>query len=130
MIACFALPPDPESPMSPYPHQKPPPSWLPLMVLLAIAVLGWLIAVMADATGHAAALWFDLCTGLGLMLAAIGLYMFPYVIGRQRDVATSGALFVVNLLFGWTVLGWFGCLIWAACGATRAQDAFFRRPAV
>jgi hypothetical protein len=64
---------------------------------------------------------------LGLVLLA--LYFLPALIGARRRITASGALFFVNLLFGWTILGWFLCLIWAATGATRAQDAFYERAA-
>lgn len=65
--------------------------------------------------------------GMAIVLACIALYFLPAIIGGSRHIDASGALFLVNLLFGWTVLGWFLCLIWAGSGATRAQDAFFER---
>ena len=65
--------------------------------------------------------------GLAIALACIAFYFLPAIIGGKRRINASGALFFVNLLFGWTVLGWFLCLIWAASGATRAQDAFFEQ---
>ena len=57
--------------------------------------------------------------GLAIALACIAFYFLPAIIGGKRRINASGALFFVNLLFGWTVLGWFLCLIWAASGATR-----------
>jgi len=39
------------------------------------------------------------------------LYFLPAIIGRhKRDAA---GIFLVNLLFGWTVIGWIIALIWA-----------------
>ena len=67
--------------------------------------------------------------GLAIIAACLAFYFLPAIIGSRRRINASGALFFVNLLFGWTVLGWFLCLIWAASGATRAQDAFFERAA-
>jgi hypothetical protein len=68
---------------------------------------------------------------LGFILLAliISLYFLPAIIGGKRGINASGALFFVNLIFGWTVLGWLVCLIWAASGATRAQDEFFKTAA-
>jgi len=44
------------------------------------------------------------------------LYFLPTIIARDKhDVM---AIFLVNLLFGWTVIGWFIALIWA-CAAER-----------
>lgn len=110
-------------------NPKPPPSWLPLAFVLAIAVIGWVIYANAD-SGEAQAEFTQVLTFGGGLALLIGFYMLPYLLGRRRGIANRGALWLVNLLTGWTVIGWFGCLIWAACGATAAQDAFFRRPVV
>jgi Superinfection immunity protein len=67
--------------------------------------------------------------GLVLVVLCLVIYFLPALIGSKRRISASGALFFVNLVFGWTVLGWFLCLIWAATGATRAQDAFFEKAA-
>jgi len=68
--------------------------------------------------------------GLLLVLAiALLLYFLPAIIGSKRQVNNSGWLFVVNLLFGWSGLGWIVCLLWAVCGQTQAQDAYWRRQA-
>ena len=40
------------------------------------------------------------------------LYFLPTLIAR--DKADVMAIFLVNLLFGWTVIGWFVALIWAS----------------
>jgi hypothetical protein len=45
------------------------------------------------------------------------LYFLPTIIGHnKRD---SAGIFIVNLLFGWTVIGWFIALIWAAASEHR-----------
>ena len=44
------------------------------------------------------------------------LYFLPTLIARDKADAT--AIFLVNLLFGWTIIGWFIALIWA-CSAER-----------
>ncbi|HTW26930.1 MAG TPA: superinfection immunity protein [Acetobacteraceae bacterium] len=63
--------------------------------------------------------------GVWLALAiAIGLYFLPTLIARGRDVVSGGAIFLVNLLFGWTMIGWIGCLLWAMLGETRAHLAW------
>jgi len=50
------------------------------------------------------------------LILSMLLYFLPTIIGHdKRDVM---AIFVVNLLFGWTVIGWFVALIWA-CSAER-----------
>ena len=44
------------------------------------------------------------------------LYFLPALIGRHK--ADAMGIFLVNLLFGWTVIGWVVALIWA-CAAER-----------
>src|SRR5260370_5723670 len=50
-----------------------------------------------------------------IILSAL-LYFLPTIIGRHSHDSVS--IFIVNLLFGWTVIGWFVALIWA-CSAER-----------
>ena len=45
---------------------------------------------------------------------SILLYFLPSIIGRDRSDA--GAIFLVNLFAGWTIIGWVAALIWA-CSA-------------
>jgi hypothetical protein len=50
------------------------------------------------------------------LLFSILLYFLPAIIGRHKPDAMG--IFIVNLLFGWTVIGWIMALIWA-CAAER-----------
>jgi len=67
--------------------------------------------------------------GVLTILFVIGaiVYFLPTVVGFKRGISSAGALLFVNLFFGWTLIGWLICLLWAATGATRAQDEFYRR---
>lgn len=49
----------------------------------------------------------------GLAVLALGgfVYFIPAIIGNKKR--NSGALFLCNLLFGWTGIGWLFCLIWS-----------------
>ena len=50
------------------------------------------------------------------LILSMLLYFLPTMIARDKhDVM---AIFIVNLLFGWTIIGWFVALIWA-CSAER-----------
>ena len=46
---------------------------------------------------------------LGAIL--LSAYFLPAIVGRHKRNAR--AIFALNLLLGWSVLGWIGCLIWA-----------------
>ena len=57
-----------------------------------------------------------------LQLAMIFIYMLPWFTAGFRG-KTDGriGIFFVNLLFGWTVVGWVLCFVWAFTGKTRAD---------
>jgi hypothetical protein len=48
--------------------------------------------------------------GMGAFL--IAFYFLPTIVGRHRRNAP--AIFLLNLLLGWTLLGWVIALVWAA----------------
>jgi len=45
------------------------------------------------------------------------VYFLPSIIGHQKR--SFGAIFVLNLLLGWTVIGWIAALIWACTDEVR-----------
>ena len=45
------------------------------------------------------------------------MYFLPAIIGR--DKRDAGLILVLNLFFGWTVIGWIVCLIWACAADSR-----------
>jgi hypothetical protein len=47
-----------------------------------------------------------------------GLYMLPWAIAASRGKANQWSVFLVSLLFGWTVIGWIVALV-LACTAHR-----------
>ena len=62
---------------------------------------------------------------LGLVL--LGAYFLPAIIGISRHMDSMARLVFVNLLTGWTIIGWIGCIIWATRGRTREEVNFIRR---
>ena len=48
-----------------------------------------------------------------LVACAIAFYFLPTIIARRRRHRSPEAVFVLNLLLGWTLLGWVGALVWA-----------------
>lgn len=62
-----------------------------------------------------------------LSLVVTGLiYVAPWIIGICRNVQRSWLIFLVNVLTGWTILGWVVCLIWAVVGRTSVDQAYVR----
>ena len=50
------------------------------------------------------------------LIFSLLLYFLPTLIARDKPELM--AVFLVNLLLGWTVIGWFVALVWA-CAAER-----------
>jgi Superinfection immunity protein len=59
-------------------------------------------------------------TGLLLVGLAV-LYFAPAIIGFRRECKSSVAIFVFNLLLGWTALGMLVALAWALGGRIRGS---------
>jgi hypothetical protein len=51
-------------------------------------------------------------------LIVLVLNFLPAVVAFARGHHHPWAILILNLLFGWTVIGWVGCLIWALVGST------------
>ena len=43
----------------------------------------------------------------------IGLYLIPGSVAYDRKHRDKWAIIVLNILLGWTFLGWVGALVWA-----------------
>jgi hypothetical protein len=61
--------------------------------------------------------------GGGLVLIALILggwvYLLPFIVAQTRRASNVGAVFGVNLLFGWSVVGWIVALVMAIHSDTR-----------
>ena len=51
-------------------------------------------------------------------LLLIALYFLPVIVAHARHSASTTGIFIVNLLFGWTGIGWIACLLWAVCSTS------------
>jgi len=51
-----------------------------------------------------------------LLLAALAAYLAPALVAAGRGHPDTLAIGVVNLAFGWTMLGWVVALAWACTG--------------
>ena len=52
--------------------------------------------------------WFP---GFLVFAACVALYFLPSLIGSKKR--NAAAIFILNLLLGWTVVGWVVALVWA-----------------
>lgn len=55
------------------------------------------------------------------LLFLLACYFLPTLVAALRGKIGSGGVFFVNLLLGWTVVGWFVAFIWACSGRTEAD---------
>ena len=55
----------------------------------------------------------DPVMGLVILGAIIGVYFFPTICAMSRHCRGRGAIFFLNLLIGWTFVGWIVTFIWA-----------------
>ena len=51
-------------------------------------------------------------------LIVLALYLIPALVAYNRQHPNAWAILILNLLLGWTVLGWIVSLVWA-CTAVR-----------
>jgi len=60
------------------------------------------------AFAHFPFIFFPHFVGMGLLM-----YFLPTIIAVVRNKRDFGAIFVLNLLLGWSVIGWIIALVWA-----------------
>lgn len=54
-----------------------------------------------------------LTTSIAALFVAGFLYLLPTLVAWYRSHHNTLAISALNLLLGWTVLGWIGALLWA-----------------
>ena len=57
-----------------------------------------------------------------LLLLCLIIYMLPTLIAYARDIPSRAALTVVNIVFGWTLIGWLVCFLWATLAETPVDE--------
>jgi hypothetical protein len=62
--------------------------------------------------------------GAMLLLFPILMYFFPAIVAGMRHHRNAGAITVLNLLLGWTLLGWVVSLVWAFTNPAQPQIVY------
>jgi hypothetical protein len=60
------------------------------------------------------------------VMGALALYFLPAITAQMRGHHNTGAIFLTNLLLGWTALGWIAALIWSATAVAADGDGPIR----
>jgi len=62
-----------------------------------------------------------------ILLIVCGLgYFIPAIVATQRNHQNQSSIFALNLLTGWTFIGWVGCLVWSL--STTKQSVVIENP--
>ena len=86
--------------------------WLPVThsVLLLTAALS---APYVIQSWKAAAPWWENLEYPAALMVLLALYLAPVWIAEDRRHRNAAGIALVNLLLGWTLLGWIAALVWA-----------------
>ncbi len=55
------------------------------------------------------------------LIVIVAAYFLPTIIAAIRNHHQVNPIFMLNLLLGWTVLGWIAALIWAVSAVQKAD---------
>lgn len=88
--------------------------WLIVGLLLIVAIVETLIQILDKKQPVLPAVGIGVAVavgGVGALLVSFALYFLPAIAGRHKRNAT--AILVLNLLAGWTFVGWVVAMVWA-----------------
>jgi hypothetical protein len=60
------------------------------------------------------------------LIFAIGLYFLPAIVAALRHTHNATGILLLNIFFGWTVIGWFVALL-MAIGSAPSYVYYYRR---
>lgn len=60
---------------------------------------------------------------VAVILACAG-YFLPFLIADRKKHKKLPAIFGLNLLLGWTVIGWIAALVWALSPDPQPEDVY------
>lgn len=55
----------------------------------------------------------DFFKGIIMLLFGLAIYLLPSAVALNRKHNNRSAIITLNILLGWTFLGWAGALVWA-----------------
>ena len=70
----------------------------------------------------------DVGLGFGLIAVLIVLYFVPMIVAMMRKHPQTGAITILNILLGWTFLGWAAALVWAFVNSGAAPATAAKAP--
>ncbi|NKN33114.1 superinfection immunity protein [Marichromatium bheemlicum] len=91
---------------------------LGLRLSVTALLLGWLVLLV----GINALYPIDV-SGLFLSAVFLTLYVLPGLIAYDRGLTKRLRITVINVFFGWTLVGWAGVLFWALIGEPDPESS-------
>ncbi len=65
---------------------------------------------------------YDNTIEIVLLLLILVIYMLPTVIAYARDIPQRHTITVLDIVAGWTLIGWVILFLWAMMAETRADE--------
>lgn len=87
--------------------------WIAAAGVAVLLVLAAIIVSRVELKPNVSEALKTMAGGLAMTVAIVGIYFLPTIIAGTRHHRNGTGIFLLNLLLGWTVLGWVGALIWA-----------------
>ena len=98
-----------------------PKAWFGLFCVLGlIATACWYAQGATGLPTGAMAGFGEVFAIMAVLVLPVAIYLVPTTIAANRKHNNTAAIAVLNLLFGWTFIGWGIALIWATTNKVRA----------
>ncbi len=98
---------------------------LRLLIVCGIMALAIALFFLGMARNHD-----DLLAPFNLILLLIGMavYLLPTILALYRNCHATSWIIMVNILAGWTIVGWFAAIGWAAAGKAETYSPTITAP--
>lgn len=71
----------------------------------------------------------DTINGLTWLVVILFIYFLPFMIAYSRNTVNKAAVFIINLLLGWTIIFWVVAIImsyWKTVNEAKLQEEFYK----
>lgn len=89
-----------------------------VIIMQAMVMMGFVKPVFSFSYSYAT----DVIIVSLSVIAACFIYMIPTCVAASRRHRNAMAIAVLNLFFGWTLLGFVGCLVWSLINVSDKNE--------
>ena len=84
------------------------------LIILAVYLIAKFFGTISPEIKHEIYSWVSsILLALGLLAVGLRIYFHPSVVASKRKHINVESIFILNLLLGWTFVGWVLSLVWA-----------------